>query len=215
MKGFNIDELSLAALDITSVSYDWSKGYCEKWESYEATRCDNCRSIVTSVNPQCEKCKTDYSGRMQGPMMNYYYPLPCFDLDPEEAAKRLVGVCLALVHFTDSFDEDHEWALALTGGGMDLRWEICEAFCLLDYVPPAHFWDLPQFSGKTMDTTSRQILQAIRKGIKCRKHEVYRSVEKIRTVAKYLNANGITRRIDNAKVHRSKATRRDHNIQVA
>lgn len=69
-----------------------------------------------------------------GPMMNYYCPIELrYDMTHEAAADILADTCLVLV-------EVHgETGLALSGGGMDLSWEICEAFMLLGSLPPAHF----------------------------------------------------------------------------
>lgn len=71
------------------------------------------------------------------PMMNYYYPLPNLT---QEDARTLddANVNLTIVEFTAS----GETGLALTGGGMDFSWEICEGYVALGYFPPAHFANL-------------------------------------------------------------------------
>jgi hypothetical protein len=71
----------------------------------------------------------------EGPMMSYWYP---FELpgEPEACAAVLVGLPLCVV------EVDGVAGLALTGGGMDLSWEICEAFIRLGSLPPFHFADL-------------------------------------------------------------------------
>lgn len=77
------------------------------------------------------------------PMMNYYYPLPHFNQDWGIAQAMLLrdggSVCLVEV--------GGRAALALTGGGMDLSWDICHAYTLLGYLPPFHFTDLPRYAG--------------------------------------------------------------------
>lgn len=79
-----------------------------------------------------------------GPMMNYWYPIGD-DLEPLSAAVALPGpLCVVEV--------DGEWGLALTGGGMDLSWEICAAFIALGYLPPAHFADLPEMAERWTET---------------------------------------------------------------
>lgn len=71
---------------------------------------------------------------LEGPMMNYYYPLDTpHSFDPQQAALKLVDLPVCLVSFAN------EYALALTGGGMDLSWEICEAYVRLGEAPPFHF----------------------------------------------------------------------------
>jgi hypothetical protein len=100
-------------------------------------------------------------------MMNYAYPLESLRIDmrgtllgdsvPDsigahgfpttvhEAAHALRGLPLCIIERLDG--EGYE--LALTGGGMDLSWEICEAFVRLGFLPPVHFCDLPDM-GRTL-----------------------------------------------------------------
>ncbi len=73
----------------------------------------------------------EYAG---GPMMNYWYPV---DIDDAAAAALALSGPLCVV------EVDGITGLALTGGGMDLSWEIAEAFCQLGQLPPVHFSDLP------------------------------------------------------------------------
>lgn len=83
----------------------------------------------------------------EGPMMNYWYPLDestyssWSKFDPKDAALKLADLPLCVV------EVDGQYGLALTGGGMDLSWDICKAFVALGYLPPAHFADLPNFAG--------------------------------------------------------------------
>ncbi len=85
------------------------------------------------------------------PMMNYYYPLPG-EFDGEDAAK-IDHLPLCIVHFL----EDDSYALALTGGGMNLSWEICEAHMRLGYLPPTHF-RLPRMAGTPPNERNRWII---------------------------------------------------------
>jgi hypothetical protein len=90
------------------------------------------------------------------PMMNYYYPLPNFSMDPAKAQAILHrdggAVCVVLV--------GDEPALALTGGGMDMSWDICEAFILLNYYPPFRFTDLPKFAGEKLTPKNKRVIDA-------------------------------------------------------
>lgn len=79
------------------------------------------------------------------PMMNYYYPLDKLggDLHRQNIKLQHLPVCVVRVN--------GDAALALTGGGMDLTWKICEAFMRLGYFPPFHFArDLPLLAGMKM-----------------------------------------------------------------
>lgn len=79
----------------------------------------------------------------EGPMMNYWYPLDETEggfyssFDPIHAAAQLAHLPLCVVLVDDTY------GLALTGGGMDLSWEICDGYVRLGKCPPVHFADLP------------------------------------------------------------------------
>lgn len=161
----DVSDLSLAALDVQSIHYDWSEGYGDKWEHYEEGE------------------------EAEGPMMNYFYPLPNFHQDTNEAAKKLKDVALCLVRFNDAQDEDMEYVLALTGGGMDMTWDICEAFIALGYVPPRKYWRLPQFAGMKMDTTKKTIIAAIRKGLEAVNNQLAWDEKDLNNVEAALKAN--------------------------
>lgn len=145
---------------------DWSESARDGdgeplWTSYEAFRCesDGCPFTVVSTGGEVrcddesgtlylgrerfdpfayysderppEPCG-EYIGDAEGPMMNYAYPLDG-DRVSEDSAVRLADLPLALV------ETDGGWFLALTGGGMDLSWEICAGYVRLGSYPPAHF----------------------------------------------------------------------------
>ena len=85
------------------------------------------------------------------PVMNYAYPLGRFDV-PEDWTDAMR--CTTIVYIDD------EPYLALTGGGMDLSWEICEAYLMLGLYPPAHFCDLPRMAGRGDNERDRMIVRA-------------------------------------------------------
>jgi len=103
------------------------------------------------------------------PMMNYLYPLPEFEKimrtngwDEVQVARELrrtVPLCLVLF-------EDGEYALALTGAGMDFSWDICEAYIRCGYLPPVYFCNLPDFAGQRLTPTRRKIISCCRRSIK-------------------------------------------------
>lgn len=92
--------------------------------------------------------------RGEGPMMSYWYPCPIDS--PEQAAQTLalhsLPLCVVSV--------DGEYGLALTGGGMDLSWEICEAFARLEFCPPLHYCNLPRMAGRERYESTPFILAA-------------------------------------------------------
>lgn len=84
------------------------------------------------------------------PMMNYMYPLgESFEV-PDDFRAKLVN--------TTIIQMDDEYFLALTGGGMDMTWEICESFINLGYYPPVHFCRLPAISGRGTRKFDRHII---------------------------------------------------------
>jgi hypothetical protein len=169
--------LNCDAIDATPVTIDWQETMgedMEGWRSFECSECPECgREVVVSSLGECE-CRdalaeitvTEEDGSEgeepnqcratvynEGPQMNYWYPVKLDDC--EEAAKLIKHLPLCVVEF-----EDGKTGLALTGGGMDLSWEICEAFVALGYWPPLHFCDLPRMSGRGTNEKDRKLIDA-------------------------------------------------------
>lgn len=146
----DVDSLQRGAIRTTPTNYGFSP---DRWEAEEdgwryivAVQCEDCGGIYIADGPtECENLDCEnYGGEIgsgdDGPMMSYYYELPT---DPSDAAiAELVELPVCVVYI------DGEPGLALTGGGMDLSWEICEAFMRLGYLPPLHFAGLPAIAGR-------------------------------------------------------------------
>ncbi len=106
--------------------------------------------------------ENSYESESWVPAMNYYYLVPELDRhwQPNEAALVLdEHVPMTLVHIAES----DEYAMALTGGGMDLTWEICWAYILLGYLPPTDHTSLPRMGGMKWNDRSRLIVKACRR----------------------------------------------------
>lgn len=161
-------------------------------DSIECLECEGTGSAGDEDDPDVDECKDcagtgnqaklteddiqalndidgpEYHGS-EGPMMNYRYPVEGADsddvgtyrhrMDAIEAAYVLRGVPLCVVEYDDGI------ALALTGGGMDLSYEICEAFTLLGYYPPTAFCDLPHMAGMERNESYDYVTSAIRAGL--------------------------------------------------
>jgi hypothetical protein len=88
------------------------------------------------------------------PLMNYIYALPD-NFKPskllQEQLSNTTLICLP---------KEERYYLALTGGGMDLSWEICESYINLDYLPPLEFCDLPAMAGKKIEGINKEIVLA-------------------------------------------------------
>ena len=168
--------LSCAAVDVEPRSFDFSQGYCETWEYFEAAECESCGKLVVGFNGENEHRmvarESDCHGYVccEGPLMNFWYPLPesfCRDWDVDEAAKKLIGVNLCIVVKEDEDD----YGLALTGGGMDLSWDICEAYMLLGFLPPAHFCRLPHFAGMKLNKKNAWIIAGCNRALSVSMHD--------------------------------------------
>jgi hypothetical protein len=141
---------------------DWSEGYPDKWEYLEASDCSECGKVLMCQGHEQHgdiDNESECEGYVsnEGPMMNYFYPL------------------------------GNEWGLALTGGGMDLSWQICEAYIRLGYLPPLHFCDLPAMSDMTLNAKNKMILAACRKSAQiasARSSNTTRHLSNIRTILK-------------------------------
>lgn len=176
----NIEGLYCDAIDIKPESMDWQRqGLTDYdggpyWESWEANECEECGFDVVLQSGHGDEKHSDCEGYLgvnedgddivnycdgyvplaEGPMMNYWYPFPSQDIDPIETAKAIADLPLCVVRVGD------QYGLALTGGGMDLSWEICEAFIRAGYYPPVHFADLPLMVGRGQSETDQAIVRA-------------------------------------------------------
>lgn len=161
---YRVADLDVAAVFAESREMDWSEGYGEAWDSIECPSCPNCDAYCewnedehgfVCPTPTCE----GYGGEVdpyeddgcEGPMMNYFYPVPTDVLDQSDAAKIAdLPLCVIVLHDTE------EVGLALTGGGMDLSWEICEAYMRLGFLPPADYCRLPHYAGRSGSALSER-----------------------------------------------------------
>lgn len=109
----------------------------ERGRFVEAVRCEACNTpVVVSGSGDERHCDLDTDSECEGvvtgaegPMMNYFYPCNLRDLDA--AAIAIVDLPLCVVVRANG-----DIGFALTGGGMDLSWEICDAYVLCGYLPP-------------------------------------------------------------------------------
>jgi len=98
------------------------------------------------------------------PMMNYY-PLPDgFDI-PDNVQELLV--CTTIVRF----EADDKLALVLTGGGMNLSWEICESYINLGLYPPVHFARLARMCGRGESENDLRIMAYCRESLRIARNQ--------------------------------------------
>lgn len=192
MKRKPVRELYVDAIEVSPRYYDWSEGYPDRWDYIEACKCEECGKVVIVQGEDRHRYvddTTDCDGYVitEGPMMNYFYPLPHFEhLEPTEAARLIVDLPLCLIRL----EESDEYGLALTGGGMDLSWEICEAYMLLGYLPPITFCDLPGMAGKRLNARNKWILAGCRRSVNVTGKRAGFTREHLRNIRRSLVASG-------------------------
>lgn len=184
----NIEGLSCAAIDAKPIDFDWSDHrFQAMWESHEASTCEKCGVAIVSYGGD-KHCNIDndvscdgHVPDSDGPMMNYAYPLPEARLDVELAAIDLVNLPVCVITHED--EENGRIELALTGGGMDLSWEICEAYMRLGYLPPVHF-ELPGMAGRGTSAKDKWILAGYLRSCKVAEGWARRKAERVRELVK-------------------------------
>lgn len=128
-------------------------GTGEGWSYWEAITRDSGDVVVVRSGTAVDGDDSDEI-TSEGPMMSYWYALYRVP-DPVSLARDLAGLplCVVNVEGTDG--------LALTGGGMDLTWEIAEAFMIAGYLPPADHLDLPRMAGRGESEADRRVMAAV------------------------------------------------------
>lgn len=169
--------------------YDYTED--DAWEYWEAVQCEECEAWIVQTYYREEAHNdldedTDCEGYVpgsEGPMMNYWYPLTGEEsfgqqADEEELALEIRHLPLCVVRVGG------ELGLALTGGGMDLSWEICEAYMCLGHLPPYHFCDLPAMSGRGESEGDRQIIAACKRTCEILSNWASRTTERLEDLTK-------------------------------
>lgn len=152
------DTVDVRPRDYSFSSENWAEMHEGGWRARIAIECEECHAVyvgegpVECENTDCERFNEEVGSGDDGPMMNYWYPLP---FDPSDSAiAELANLPLCVVYIDDAP------GLALTGGGMDLSWEICEAFMRLGCLPPLHFSALPAICGRGVSKGDKVIAKA-------------------------------------------------------
>mgnify|MGYP001614724632 FL=1 len=98
------------------------------------------------------------------PVMSFFWPLEDRKSYDASDADKLLGLPVTLVKLAGSYGTPNGdlFVLALTGGGMDLSWEIAEAYIRLGCLPPFDL-RLPSMAGKELTAQSALTLEACRR----------------------------------------------------
>ena len=179
-----LKDLDGGALFSTPKNYDWNEHACcgEEWEHYDVAECGECGATVTAFYSwECPKCGREVDPA-EGPMMNYYYPLPEFSYVLKEhfggggGSLKRAALEIAKAGPLCLVEIGNDYALALTGGGMDLSWEICHAYILAGYLPPLHFHDLPHMCGYNERPMAKLVVGACLKAARVARLRVARGI---------------------------------------
>lgn len=123
------------------------------------------------------------------PVMNGYWPVTlAYRLDAETAAARIdqYGGSTALVWIESA----NTHAIILTGGGMDLSWDICAAYICCGCVPPARLLlDLPRFTSRFGELIVNTLLPLL---VEHREWQAKRARDETARLAEHLLPNPIT-----------------------
>jgi len=199
-----VRDLRNDTVDVQSRHIDWAATLgedLEGWEAFEAVDCDECDrvTVLTTAmggdehryiepefeNEDGEVVENECMGHLyfEGPMMNSFYPCPFNDTD--EAARAIASLPLCVIVL-----QDGETGFALTGGGMDLSWEICDAYIRCGFLPPFQFCCLPDMAGKDRESRTQLILTACQRTADVRGSQAeYRRIELKQMATKYKNPN--------------------------
>lgn len=141
---YAMNSLSYQVVDESAKEYDFFENqYLEDWE------------IPLDLTEE-EMENEDYE-----PMMNYIYPLPDNFEVPEDFREKLHNMTIVWIN-----DEEKHY-LALTGGGMDMTWEIAETYIDLGYYPPTAYCRLPRMAGKDYSSKkNKRIIDACKESLK-------------------------------------------------
>jgi len=160
-----IKELYVDCINYCPQYYDfWEKKLGEDWEvAFELT-------------------EEEIENESYYPMMNYIYPLPDnFEIESKDLKKLVKKMsALTVVYLTD----EDRYFLALTGGGMDLSWEICEGYIILGYLPPAYLCHLSSMAGTKLNSRTKRILAACRRSLLWQKSQAETTLRHLKRIRK-------------------------------
>lgn len=181
-----VQNLFTNCIDVKPQMFDFTEP-SSSWFSLEAVECDGCGQYIVTGDDhgfadrdgkpapqelldiddeherlfQLEAAGFGYCPRhgdwfsdfqsAEGPQMNYRYPVNV--AVTYDNVRKIANLPLCLI------DDRSDAYLALTGGGMDLSWEICEAYIRLGFLPPTHF-DLEAMADKFLNPRTARIIAA-------------------------------------------------------
>lgn len=176
--------LSYAAHDADSTRIDWRSIPIGDWRYYEGVVGENQTYVYPfDLSEYREATSFPLQERAEGPMMSYVYDLPgpsfqshYTQKDLRQMATAIASLPLCVVELPEEL-HGTEYGLALTAGGMDLTWEIAEAYIRLGYYPPVEFTQLPDMAGRGDSKDDQLIVDACRKTLEMAKERADRQLQ--------------------------------------
>jgi len=173
---------------------DWSEILgedCEGFRAYETDTCSECGAVVCNGGSLGESQHRDLDHNSEcggylnfdGPMMNYFYPCDFSRVGGAEEAAKLISGAVCAVEMRDG-----ETGFALTGGGMDLSWDICGAYVACGQLPPADR-RLPRFAGAGLSTRARRIIAACLRSQEVAMNYARNNIADLKNTRRYLWGN--------------------------
>lgn len=134
---------------------------------------------VPRSNRDCEQVMEELQDMQNGlvdafpdrqPASNVFWPCPIFHnpdpaerLTPEQMAAQLErqNLPVTVVQLEEDPEEEPTYYFAPTGGGMDLSWEIAEAYVICDALPPVELSDLPSIAERGDSEKDQHIVRSL------------------------------------------------------
>ncbi len=130
------------------------------WTFWESFKCDGCEKPSDGnnmcQNEECERYGDEAKSYAdEGPTSSIYWEIRLpHTMDEDDVARAIhdLPVCLVKV--------GEEYGLILTGGGMNLIWEIVEAFTRIGALPPTDKIDLASMADRGESERDRYLIAA-------------------------------------------------------
>jgi len=126
----------------------------------------------------------------EGPMMNFVYSLEK-EVSLDDVTKISANVCM--VCFSEDAQDAGlpEYGFALTGGGMDMSWDIAGAYVDLGFLPPTTVVSrLPEFAGDTLTERKARIIEAMRQDYRVRARWIEQGIRDLNILEAKLKSDG-------------------------
>ena len=117
--------------------------------------------------------------------VSYWYPLPRTDYTGSELRDMAIAIedlPLCIVYVAS----ENAYGLALVRGGVNLSWEIAEAYIRLGYLPPLAFCDLPALATLRRDERTMTVIAACRRSIDIMRQRLDHRTEALDELEVYL-----------------------------